>query len=432
MADSSVSHRDKILVVDDDLVLSKALQTRLRRLGFDVAGPASTGDQAVALAISEEPDLVLMDVNLLEGSMDGPQAAAKIREHSEVPFVFLTGHSDDSTLARVKPIEPDAFLIKPLDLRSLHVTIILALDRHRARQQRAQADAARKTTERLHAAVLDTSHDGVVSVNAEGRIAVFNKGAERIFGYSAATLIDQRIELIIPEPLLARPPGRASTLPAAASHRIGDTREVEGLRSSGERFPAEVSISSLELEGQTISTLCIRDISDRRLLERQLAHSQKMEAVGRLASSVVHDFNNLLTAVQVNVYLLRKEVSPDLGAYVDEISASVERGAAMTRQLMGFTRSHPPQKRSIAVNDIVKQTENLLRRLLRVGVRFSVELGPDAGWVFADRNLIEQVLMNLVVNARDAMPHGGQLSLRTGRLELGASEAGALELPAGA
>ena len=171
----------------------------------------------------------------------------------------------------------------------------------------------------------------------------------------------------------------------------------------------------------------ISDITQVKLLEAQFRQVQKLEAVGRLAGGVAHDFNNLLTAIGGNSRLLRRKVGEDHPGRQNlaEIDYAVERGAGLTRQLLAFSRRQPLQPESLNLNSTVADLEGLLARLLGRDIRLDIQHQPEAGWVRADRNQIDQVLMNLAVNAHDAMPDGGRLSIAVGsrRLDGNAAEA---------
>jgi PAS domain S-box-containing protein len=410
-----MSSGDRILVVEDEGIVAMEIGDRLSHAGFRVIGPVSTGEAAVESALAERPDLVLMDVRL-KGDMDGVAAAERIQRQIDLPFVFLTAHADDATLARVKPIEPHAYVIKPFEARALTVTIQLVLHRHRAAKARAEAERAQKRSDARLRAVLDNSHDGILCVDGDRRITVYNRGAERIFGYSAEEMIGQPLEALIPAELGAshRAEFERFRVTGRTSRPMGASREVVGLRRSGEKFPAEVTISRFEVEGEPLLTACVRDVSERRALEDQSIRAQKMEAVGRLAASLAHDFNNLLAAVQSNVYLMKCEAPEPLQEHIAEIGDIVDRGVALTRQLLGFSRQQQASPQRIDANELVAGAEALLRRLVRKDVVLRTVLDERAGSVNADRNLLEQVLMNLVVNGRDAMPQGGQILIRTG------------------
>ncbi len=177
----------------------------------------------------------------------------------------------------------------------------------------------------------------------------------------------------------------------------------------------------------------ISDITQVKLLEAQFRQAQKLEAIGRLAGGVAHDFNNLLTAIGGNSRLLRRKVGEDHPGHQNlaEIDNAVERGAGLTRQLLAFSRRQPLQPENLNLNTTVADLEQLLARLLGRDVELKIEHQPEAGWIRADRNQIEQVLMNLAVNARDAMPNGGSLTMAVGSRRLDGNAAEAHGLPPG-
>jgi len=177
-----------------------------------------------------------------------------------------------------------------------------------------------------------------------------------------------------------------------------------------------------------------RDVTNRRALEEQLRQSQKMEAVGRLAGGIAHDFNNLLMVIQGYAEILRQEenVSPDARKNVDTIVRATTSAASLTRQLLSFSRKHQFTPQVLDLNSLVEQMTEMLLGVLREEMDFVVHLAPDAGSISADPGQIEQVIMNLVVNARDAMPKGGRLTLETAHIGKGTARLGrSSDVPSG-
>ncbi len=172
----------------------------------------------------------------------------------------------------------------------------------------------------------------------------------------------------------------------------------------------------------------IRDMTERRLLEEQLRQSQKLEAIGRLAGGVAHDFNNILMSIMGAAELLLMQMDPGDPARSEatEIKQSVERGAGVTRQLLAFGRRQATRSRLFALGDVVLGMETMLRRLIGPEIEFEIAASPEPVMVVADSGQIEQVVMNLVINARDAMPEGGRLTVRVDEVELDESAAVAL------
>jgi signal transduction histidine kinase/CheY-like chemotaxis protein len=199
------------------------------------------------------------------------------------------------------------------------------------------------------------------------------------------------------------------------------TYEVEIFAKSGRKIDTEISTRLIYKDGQAIGAQGIgRDITDRRALEERLRQSQKMEAVGRLAGGVAHDFNNLLTVIQGYSELMLNDLRPSHPMHdeVLEIKKAADRAASLTSQLLTFSRQQVLAPKVFELNGVVGNMDNLLRRLLGEDVEFVTKLTPGLGRMKADVGQIEQVIMNLAVNARDAMPRGGRLVIETSNAAL--------------
>jgi hypothetical protein len=208
----------------------------------------------------------------------------------------------------------------------------------------------------------------------------------------------------------------------------GEPLTVHGIhrRKDGATFPVEVRLGLLEPGDHPLYLAIVRDISERRRLEEELRQAQKTEAVGRLAGGIAHDFNNLLTAVMGYTAIVLDRVGPGfpLRAELEEVKRAGERAAALTRQLLAFSRRQMIHPKVLDLNVQVSAIEKMLRRIIPESIRFELALAPDLGRVRADPGQIDQVVMNLALNARDAMPDGGTLTLATANAELSPSDAG--------
>jgi len=289
-------------------------------------------------------------------------------------------------------------------------------------------EALRETNETLRT-LIHASPLGIAVLDREEKVRIWNPAAERILGWKTPEVLGR------PVPGMSAP-GHREEFPALAQ-RVLHGEALTGIEISGRRkgdLPVELSVSMAPLRdsrGAISGAMAVlADISERKgaefqrgQLEEQLRQSQKMEAVGRLAGGVAHDFNNLLTAISGYAELLQAEFEPGepVRGYVDEILKSSNRAAQLTRQLLAFSRRQVLQPKTLDLNSVVSNMEGLLRRLIGEDIDLTTTLSPELDRVKADPGQIEQVIMNLAVNSRDAMPNGGRLTIETRNVDLDSS-----------
>ncbi len=264
--------------------------------------------------------------------------------------------------------------------------------------------------------LLEAAPDAMVVVNQAGEIVLVNLQAEKQFGYRRDELLGRRVTEIIPKGFAERLVTDATRSETdALAQEIGTGIELLGRRKDGEEFPIEIMLSPLASTDGILVTAAIRNISVRKVAEDQLRQSQKMEAVGQLTGGIAHDFNNILFVILANTdALLEDEVfSPGVTERLGEIDKAVQRAAGLTRQLLAFSRKQPLRPQQTNLNDIVTETGNLLRRSLGAQIEIDAVLAEDLYVVSVDRPQFETTLVNLCLNARDAMPGGGRLLVET-------------------
>lgn len=281
-------------------------------------------------------------------------------------------------------------------------------------------EAIREGENKLHA-ITSLASDAIILIDNAGKVAYWNVAAEKMFGYDNSEMMGKDLGIVIPPRYMeAHKKGFTRFAETGIGPMIGKVYEVAALRKDGSEFPIELSISGLMLKGTWHSAGVVRDITERRSLEMQLRQAQKMEAIGTLAGGVAHDFNNILTAIIGFASLLTMKMakSDPFLHEVNQILAAADRAVTLTQSLLAFSRKTPIETKPVSLNNIINKVETLLIRFLREDIDFKSTLATDEMTVMADPGQIEQVLINLVTNARDAMPKGGQLRISTDSIEL--------------
>ena len=395
------------MIVEDEHIVALDIKKHVEGYGYAVAGIHSSGESALAAMKDEQPDLVLMDIHL-HGEMDGLQTARSVKTEHNVPVVMLTAYADDATLERAKLSQPFAYIIKPFEERELLTAIIMSLYRHRMEQMVVQR-------ERLFSTTLDSIVDAVIVTDESDRIGFLNSVACEMLGLdpveSIGTSLDDRVQF---------------------HKRVGEDElkgEFDAEVTDGRVIPVERTTTPLDdASGERNGwVLVLHDISRRienqrivRAQSERLRRSLKMEAIGRLTGGIAHDFNNLLTVIMGYSRLISDELSdvdmPSREAIVEDVEGirkAAMRSAALTRQLLSFSRNQSVERKPTDLNATLAEMEALLRQLLKEDIPLTIDLTGGPSVVFADPSQLEQVIMNLVVNARDSMPEGGRLLIRT-------------------
>jgi PAS domain S-box-containing protein len=274
------------------------------------------------------------------------------------------------------------------------------------------------------AAIVTSSSDAIVGKTLDGTITSWNPAAERIFGYTAIEMIGESIFKLIP------PEHHASERDLLERLRRGDRvefSEAERIRKDGQRLWISLSVSPVRDSGGTITGAASikRDITERKLLDERLSSLQRLQAVGQLAGGIAHEANNQMSVVLGGAHFLlhRPDLPEQARADIELMRQAAERTASITQQLLAYSRRQVLRLKDVNINDVVQSIGPVLRRSLTENQTLVVRLGLLDGTVRADPRQLEQVLLNLALNARDAMPEGGELSIETLEVELGAREA---------
>jgi PAS domain S-box-containing protein len=304
-------------------------------------------------------------------------------------------------------------LMAPLGSAIFHLLRVLPV-----RALRRSEAALRKERDRLHT-YLDVAQVMLVALDLEQRVTLINRKGVELLGAAEQDILSKNwFDHFVPESSRAATKAVFSSIVAGDGARGGYFENPVRTASGSERLIAWQSIVVRDGSGAVTGTLSSgEDITERKHLEAQLLHAQKMESVGQLAGGVAHDFNNILSAVIGHADLLLMKLTPDdpLRQDVDQILTSSERAARLVQSLLAFSRKQIINPQVIDINEIIQNVGKLLRRLIGADIELRTRLAKGTICVMADAGQLEQVLMNLATNARDAMPDGGVLTIETGR-----------------
>jgi PAS domain S-box-containing protein len=325
------------------------------------------------------------------------------------------------TAGMLWPLLPELLTIpSPFELRQVRAALEeeemkgRGAERLLAQFQETQR-ALRESMARL-TAVVETAVDGFILIDSRGRILLFNPACERLFGYRADEVFQENVKLLMPQTYsLHHDDYLRNFLRTGERKIIGIGREVVGRRKDGSTFPMDLSVGEAKQDGESIFVGIIHDLTERKLTERQLQQAQKMEMVGQLSGGIAHDFNNLLTVIVGNAEHLSEQLKSrlDLRQLADDICQAGERGAELTRRLLAFSRRQLLRPRAIDCHELIASTCKLLKRTLRENIEVTTAFNADAIFAFADSGQLESAVLNLALNAQDAMAAGGRLTIST-------------------
>jgi two-component system cell cycle sensor histidine kinase/response regulator CckA len=424
--------RARILIVDDERHNRQLLEVMLAPERF-VLETASSGEEALATVARLPPDLILLDI-MMPG-MDGYEVARIIKTNpmtKSIPIVMVTAMDDRKAMLLGLSAGAEDFLSKPVDRAELTMRVrnLLRLKTLTDGQERysrmLEAEVGLRTidlveSERLYRSTFDGAPVGIVHVGLDGRWLRVNQRLCDLLGYTAEELQSASGKEII---LSEQVGEEAESFLRLAEGTLDRCKidEKQYRRRDGTLVWARVNVSvHRDSEGQAAHFIkVIEDITERRLLEAQMRQASKMDAVGQLASGVAHDFNNLLSVILSYSEMLAGDLkeSDPMRADLNEIRNAGLRAVALTRQLLAFSRQQVLQPKVVNLTEVVGGLENMLRRLIGEDVQLVAIGNTGLGKILVDPGQMEQVIVNLAVNARDAMPQGGKLTMETGEVVL--------------
>ena len=404
----------KILLVEDSDDDALLLIGEINRGGYEVRYERVETREAMAAALESQAwDLVISDYAMPAFSAFD---ALKLLQQkaADLPFIIMSGSIGEGRAVEILKAGASDFITKGVSPR-LIPAITRELREAEERRARKRAETALREAETRFQSFFESAADAIISINHDGIILTSNNAAEKMFGYENKEIVGKPVGALITEKY-----ADLRTNLIGEHGLIGKTLEAEGLKKEGTEFPIELSLTAWRNGEEKFYGAIIRDVSERQNLEARLRQSQKMEAIGQLAGGIAHDFNNLLTIINGRSQLMMSCFKPGEKARNDLelIYKTGERAASLTRQLLGFSRKQVLQPVVLDLNIVAGEMDTMLRRLIHEDIQLATILDPALKRVKADPGQIEQIIMNLAVNARDAMPDGGLLTIETANVEL--------------
>ena len=401
----------RVLLVEDSEEDALLLVRELKRGGYEPTFERVDTAPAMLAALERQGwDLVVGDHSM--PAFSSTAALALLRERGlDVPFICVSGTiSEDQAVAAMKAGASDYFAKGQLK------RLLPAIERE---LREAKARAALRASEASYGTLVEHAPVGIYRSTPQGKLLSVNAAVVRMLGYDSAAEV---LPLDMARDVYADPAERQRLVDRDTyTDRQYDDVEATWKRRDGHLLTVQLSVRAVRDGTGHVEyyETFVRDVTDQRRLQQQLLQSQKMEAVGRLAGGIAHDFNNLLTVITSYSDLLLEDLGTDdpKRSDVEQVRKAADGAAALTRQLLAFSRQQVVEPRVVSLNAVVESLQKILRRVLGEDVELAATPGPDLGAVRADVGQLEQVLMNLAVNARDAMPTGGKLTIETGNVE---------------
>lgn len=400
----------RILHIEDSPMDAEIIRERLIDAGFSIQMDWAVNEQEFTEFLQNVGyDIILADYQL--PGFNALKALQLAQEHCpEVPFICVSGAVGEEKAVEILRLGATDYVSKN-GLDKLPLAIQRAIDEVRERSDRLLAEQALRDSEKRHRTILHTAMDGFWIVNPEGKLLEVNETYCRMSGYSEQELLTMRVTDL---EVLETGSDTAARIRKIMAH--GEDRfESKHRRKDDSVFDIEASVQFRPEDGGQMVAF-VQDISQHRRLEEQLRQSQKMEAIGQLAGGVAHDFNNILTVIlgYANLLSMRCKFSDQDKEAMEHIISAAEKAAQLTQGLLAFSRKQVMNPKNVNLNDVVQQVQKFLVRIIGEDIRLKAVYNDAILMVLADVGQIEQVLMNLATNARDAMPEGGELTIETG------------------
>ena len=414
--------RPSILVVEDEAIVARDIQTTLADNGYEIMETAGSCEEAIQRATDQCPDLVLMDIRI-QGQRDGIETAEVLRRQFKIPVVFLTAYADDTTLERAKRAQPYGYLVKPIKSHELRSAVEVALHKH-------EMDARLRERERWFSTTLRSIGDAVISTDLEARVTFMNAVAEALTGWrtdeAMGRPIDEVLRLAHEE---THEPVENPIRKALREGKVARMAErIVLFGKDGAERPLDDIAAPIMDEGDVLGAVMVfRDVSEQRRLQRQVELADRLASVGTMAAGVAHEISEPLAAILSNVQFVAAQLATHRGElralFSDESYASLfkqigdinralgeaERGAhqvtKVVSELRAFARPPTNKVRAVDVRRVLSWAAEVVAPEIRSRAAMAMEIGTVPP-VNADEGRLGQVFINLLLNAAQAIPTG--------------------------
>ena len=412
--------KDRIMIVEDEVVVSADIRDKLTKLGYDACPIVRYGEEVLEEAEKNKPDLILMDIKL-KGETDGVEAARRIKEHLNIPIVFVTAYSGEETLDRAKACEPFGYLKKPLRIEDMKITLEMGL--YKAKMERKLRESEEK-----YRFLAEHSADIIYRLNIkENRFTYVSPSAERILGYSPEDCLSLKAEDVLTPDSYAK---QINTMLAAVKNgrKEPEILQLEALHRDGNILPVEVhAILIVDEQGSPVEILGVaRDITVRRReedkrieLERRIKKLQKAESMGRMAGAVAHHCNNLMSVIIGNLELALDEIPFNSvhRSYIASAMNASRRVAEISQLLLSYLGQSIGKREPIDLSEICRDVLSHLGDSLPPKVGLTTDLPEKGPAVLGDAAQIGRSITNILVNAGEAIGEGiGNITVAISRM----------------
>ncbi len=410
-------NKKQILIVEDERIVATDIKMSLQKFEYAVCGIAHSGEEAVKKAEENHVDLVLMDI-ALEGEMDGIEAASIIRSRFNIPVVYLTAHSDEKTLERAKITEPFGYILKPFMDKDLHATIDMAFYKFRMERKLKESEEWFSTT-------LKSIGDAVIATDTKSRVTFINPVAQTLTGWNHEDAAGKSLKdvFIHMNDGTGKPGDDSASKVLKKGKSIGPVNNTTLVAKDGTKRPINYSCAPIKFEKGNIAgaVLAFQDISELKRIQQELIQSEKLAALGRFSSGVAHEIKNPLGIILGGSEFLElklPQAHADVKTTIDKIKKSALRANTIVEGLLKFARPSELKTERIKPNDLVNETLSLFKyRASLRNIKIKTQFAKEDLYVEVDKDQMLQVFFNLLMNAIDAMPRGGRITIKTYRIE---------------